>query len=224
MIKVHTGVYLIGGYGFTRPDDCLIYLLDGGEEMAMIDCGLGVSVPLLYRNIESLGLEKERLKYVVATHGHIDHIGGLAALKKQGVQVVAHAGDLPAIEENNPYLNAAVYYGVDYRPVKVDIVMREETMELSVGKVNLCLLHTPGHTPGSIAAYADIDGKRILFGQDVHGPFDRAWRSDIGQWRKSMQLLLDLQADILCEGHYGVMEGRERVEDFIRQHLRAHPV
>ncbi len=61
-----------------------------------------------------------------------------------------------------------------------------------------------GHTPGSIALTVDSDGQKILFGQDIHGPFNEAWGSDLEQWKHSMQVLLDLQAVILCEGHFGI--------------------
>jgi glyoxylase-like metal-dependent hydrolase (beta-lactamase superfamily II) len=49
----------------------------------------------------------------------------------------------------------------------------------------------------------DRDGQRILFGQDIHGPFLPAFGSDIAQWRTSMEMILALKPDILCEGHCG---------------------
>ena len=54
-------------------------------------------------------------------------------------------------------------------------------------------LHTPGHTPGSISLYLDREEKRVLFGQDIHGPFHAAFGSDIEEWKKSMQVLLALK-------------------------------
>jgi hypothetical protein len=62
--------------------------------------------------------------------------------------------------------------------------------------------------------FSDGD-RRVLFGQDLHGPFKSAWGSDIKQWQTSMKLVLALEADILCEGHYGVYRGRSAVRQFI---------
>jgi glyoxylase-like metal-dependent hydrolase (beta-lactamase superfamily II) len=63
---------------------------------------------------------------------------------------------------------------------------------------------------------------RVLFGQDIHGPFTKEFRSDIGQWRSSMHRLLELGADILCEGHFGIYKPRQRVERYIRGYLDQH--
>ena len=62
-----------------------------------------------------------------------------------------------------------------------------------------CTACIPRTYPGSIAVYVDIGGQRVLFGQDIHGPFMKEWGSDLAQWKQSMKLLA-LNADILCEG------------------------
>jgi glyoxylase-like metal-dependent hydrolase (beta-lactamase superfamily II) len=82
--------------------------------------------------------------------------------------------------------------------------------------------HSLGHTPGSIAVWLDRDGKRILFGQDIHGPFLPEFSSDIDQWRISMEKLLILKADALCEGHFGIFQPGDRVEAYIRKYLRQY--
>jgi len=73
-----------------------------------------------------------------------------------------------------------------------------------------------------MAVYLDRAGKRILFGQDIHGPFMSSFRSSIEDWKKSMERLIDLQADILCEGHFGIFQPREKVEQYIRSYLRQY--
>jgi glyoxylase-like metal-dependent hydrolase (beta-lactamase superfamily II) len=68
----------------------------------------------------------------------------------------------------------------------------------------------------------DRQGVRILFGQDIHGPFTKEFKSDISQWRSSMHKLLDLKADILCEGHFGIYKPKARVESYIKGYLDQH--
>lgn len=50
-------VYQIGGPGISSPEDCCVYLAEDGGELAVIDAGLGLSVPVLLENIRSLGFE-----------------------------------------------------------------------------------------------------------------------------------------------------------------------
>ena len=72
-----------------------------------------------------------------------------------------------------------------------------------MGDENVSFLHTPGHTPGSISPYVDADGKRILFGQDLAAPLLAEYDCDPEAWRRSMERLLELKADVLCDGHSG---------------------
>jgi hypothetical protein len=75
-----------------------------------------------------------------------------------------------------------------------------------------------------MAVYGDFGGRRILFGQDIHGPFMSAFRSNIHDWRVSMARLIALKADILCEGHYGIFQPADRVERYISSCLDRQDV
>jgi glyoxylase-like metal-dependent hydrolase (beta-lactamase superfamily II) len=63
------------------------------------------------------------------------------------------------------------------------------------------------------------DGLLVLFGQDVHGPLNDALRSVREDYVRSLEFMLSLDADILCEGHFGVFHGKESVRDFIESFL-----
>ena len=60
--------------------------------------------------------------------------------------------------------------------------------------------------------------KKVLFGQDLHGPFHKDFRSDLHAYQRSMEKLLDLEADILCEGHFGVFRPADEVRKYIERH------
>ncbi|MDD4161493.1 MAG: Zn-dependent hydrolase, partial [Methanothrix sp.] len=62
---------------------------------------------------------------------------------------------------------------------------------------------------------------RVLFGQDIHGPFSPAWGSDLTKWRTSMQKLIALNADVLCEGHAGIYRG-EMIRKYIESYLKRY--
>ena len=92
---------------------------------------------------------------------------------------------------------------------------------LTFGSYELKIIHIPGHTPGSIAPYIDITGKRVLFGQDIHGPYYPEWGADLANARASLRKLSDLNADILCEGHFGIYQPANEVERYIKEYLQS---
>ncbi len=213
-------VYQVGGDNLSRGEDCCVYLVESLGQGAVIDTGAGASADDILNNIEYSGFKLAEIRYIIITHGHIDHIGGLKTFKNRlQAEVIAHRLDLPAIEEARPELTAAPYYGVQYEGIKVDKVLSGDD-SLKLGDLTLNFLHTPGHTPGSMSVYLDTAGQRVLFGQDIHGPFAPEWGSDRRQWAASMHKLLELEADILCEGHFGIYSPASAVKEYIEGYLR----
>jgi glyoxylase-like metal-dependent hydrolase (beta-lactamase superfamily II) len=218
---VCNGIYQIGGSSLSHPSDCSIYIIDvGNSEYIMIDSGAGESYSELKQNIKSAGLPPERIKALILTHCHIDHIGAANYFKETyGCKIIAHKLDADAIEGRDKKATAASWYGVDYKPVTIDIVISGDSKIMQFGNLKFNLIHTPGHTPGSISVYCDISNQRVLFGQDIHGPFDPSFGSNMDDWKKSMNNLLSLEADIMCEGHFGVYKPKEEVKKYIEGYL-----
>jgi glyoxylase-like metal-dependent hydrolase (beta-lactamase superfamily II) len=215
-------VYVVGGSDLSAPEDAFVYLVDASSELVLVDTGVGYSASRIEDNIRSLGFEPARVWHIIATHCHIDHIGGLFAWKERyGSKIIAHELDRAGIEGENNALTAASMYGVDYKPVKVDTLLTGEAQDLTLGDMKFHFLHTPGHTPGSICVYIDTRDGRVLFGQDIHGPFSPDWGSNLQMWRASMQKLLALRADVLCEGHAGVYRG-DKVRKYIESYLKRY--
>ena len=219
--KVADRVWLVGGGDLSGPGDCLCYALDLGE-LVLIDCGVGPGWDRICENLHAAGPEPTSIAHLVLTHCHIDHAGAAAAVAADtGCAVIAHALDAPALEKGDRRRSAASWYGTSLAPVAVTRTVRGsgETMELPLGALHL--VHAPGHTPGSLVAWIDLDEPRgrtrLLFGQDVHGPLHNDFGSNHEDWQRSLRALLALEADVLCEGHYGVIRGRNEVRRFIEQ-------
>lgn len=216
-MRIWHDVYIIGGSEISHPNDCCVYLVDAGE-LVLIDAGAGQSFNRLVDNIHAFGFAPERLNSIIATHRHIDHIGALAEFKKEyGVKIIAHELDAPAIESGNG--TGADAYGVDYQPCPVDVKIDRAEHDLHYSRHDLKLIHIPGHTPGSMAVYVEITGKRILFGQDIHGPYEEKWGGNLGQAANSLEKLVDLKADMLCEGHFGIYQPGDRVKRYIESYI-----
>ncbi len=219
-LKICSGIYQVAGPDMTSGQDCCVYLICSEKEMALIDTGCGKAYKSMILNITRLGFEPEKIRTVLLTHCHIDHVGAAEFLRKDyGSKIIAHENDSPPLESGDQILTAAFLYGIRLKPMRIDYKIRGETEAIEVGKLTLNILHTPGHTPGSVSAFVDTGKLRVLFGQDIHGPFHPDFGSDIQLWRKSMQKLLKLQADILCEGHFGIYTTKDAVSTYINGYL-----
>jgi glyoxylase-like metal-dependent hydrolase (beta-lactamase superfamily II) len=215
--KIWEDVYLIGDSNISHSMDCCVYLVDAGE-LVMIDAGAGRSTDRFVDNIQILELMPEKLSTIIVTHAHIDHIGSLAEFKKRyNVKIIVHSLDSGNIETGDNV--GTEYYGIKYKPCPVDIKIHGENNSLNIGCHEFHMVHIPGHTPGSMAVFIDEGGKRVLFGQDIHGPYAPMWGSDPVKAVNSLEKLISLKADILCEGHYGIIRPAHAVENFIQGFL-----
>jgi hydroxyacylglutathione hydrolase len=107
---------------------------------------------------ESMGL---RIRYVVNTHGHADHTcGNSAILSKTGAELVVHKEDADQILRG---LNKAFTMVMGKRPSPKAHVMVKGGDFLKIGRTGLKVIHTPGHTPGSICLF----GEENLFTGDT---------------------------------------------------------
>ncbi|NPU84121.1 MAG: MBL fold metallo-hydrolase [Syntrophaceae bacterium] len=217
------GIWLVGGPDVSRSDDAAVFVIDFHGELVMIDSGAGGSSKVLQRNIEQAGLDPKAISTLILTHCHIDHIGSAPFFRDQfNCKILIHELDTEALEAGDPVRTAANWYETDFPPTRVDRRLKGEEEVLTFGGEELHCLHTPGHTPGSIVVWLDRNGKRVLFGQDIHGPFMSAFRSNINDWRASMKKILALEPDILCEGHFGIFEPKEQVAAYIHRYLRMN--
>lgn len=111
---------------------------------------------------EQLKESKLKIKYIVLTHGHFDHTGALAQLKKAtGAEVLIHAEDesmLSSDEHAQPFL---IESGAD--PCAADGTLKEGD-RIQFGQYSLEVLPTPGHTPGGISLLID---KMIFVGDTL---------------------------------------------------------
>lgn len=217
-------VYMVGDSAMTDSKDCSVYLIDVGD-LVLIDTGAGMSTDRIIANIESFSLNPAHISTIILTHCHIDHVGGALSLRQRfNAKTVMHEKEAAIVERGDAKMTAAHWYGINFKPLPIDLKLKGEEERLSFGNYAITCLHTPGHSPGSISAYIDIDGQRVLFGQDIHGPFLKEFGADMVAWTRSMELLLSLNADVLCEGHFGVYRPASAVHDYIERYLDEYGV
>jgi glyoxylase-like metal-dependent hydrolase (beta-lactamase superfamily II) len=222
--EIISGIYCVGGSELSHPQDAMVYLIKGEEATALIDAGAGKGSDVIWDNIQRVGVNPKDLTCLILTHGHVDHIGGASFFQERTqCLMIAHELDQEAIESGDPVLTASSWYGVSLPRLKIDRILTATIQELPIGRnEKLICLHTPGHTPGSISLYLDRQKQRVLFGQDIHGPFSKAFGSNLSDWQNSMEELLALKADILCEGHFGIYRPAPKVKTYIEQYMKQY--
>jgi glyoxylase-like metal-dependent hydrolase (beta-lactamase superfamily II) len=193
-------IYLVGSgeVGLSDPDDCHVYLLDGGSEYALIDAGCGTerSVAAILATMAADGLDPARLRTILLTHWHFDHSGGAASFREQhGCRVLIPAGERAYLEAGRGGIRASV---VDQSVEHGDTIR--------VGDLTLTAHCVPGHSEAITAYKVDTDAGRVLFAGDIVfasgiiGLINYPG-SDLTQYRDNIGRLAGLGIDALLPGH-----------------------
>lgn len=176
------------------------------------------------RILELLGRYKLSVKAIVSTHAHIDHVGGLAKLRQYtGAPVMMHCEDLPLY---NAMEIQAAFMGIR-TPELTDVdQLLKEGDALHWGSYQAHVIHTPGHTPGSLSLYMPKDAGKVMLKQPHLYAGDTLFAGSIGRtdlWGGSMdqimesltQKLMLLPEDTIVYPGHGEMTtiGREKASN-----------
>jgi hydroxyacylglutathione hydrolase len=178
----------------------------GGEVPVVIDPGHQHLVKGLIKQMEKDGLRPEDMRVAIATHGHPDHFEAVPIFAAGGAKVGLHADEEKFLKEVGNQFYAA--FGNEMPKVRIDFYLQEG--ELKLGDKTFQILHTPGHSPGSISLY--WPEKKALFTGDVVFPMG-VGRTDFPGGngmllRDSIERLARLDAEWLLSGHGEVIQGR----------------
>ncbi|MFF3751783.1 MBL fold metallo-hydrolase [Streptomyces sp. NPDC002018] len=183
------------------------------EELTLVDAGHRHAAPDIERAIRSLGASPEALRRIVLTHCHRDHVGAAGELaERYGAEVLAHRLDAPVVRGDLPVPEPALLdweiplyeHGLtvpEAPPTRVDREL-EDGDELDFGD-GARVVHTPGHTDGSIGVHLPRHG--VLFVGDtiasVGGIRLGVFHVDRERAQASMRRLVALAPSTVCYGH-----------------------
>ena len=148
------------GEGFSSNS----YLLVSGADAVLLDCS--VEPEIVINELEKQGAS---LRYIILTHGHFDHICSLDTLReKAGIPAYIHKGDadMPADSHKNAF---SIFFGQE-RSYRTPEKILNDGDVLTLGDEQIRVLHTPGHTEGSVCF---LCGEKILITGDTL--FDRGF-------------------------------------------------
>ena len=179
----------------TSPIGTNTYLVSENGRGILIDVGSDGEDLYLYALKEGITLEA-----VLLTHGHFDHANGCAELQQKGIKIYIHEADA---EKLYTYKGMAAFAGVKLNAFKADEFVEDgETLSLMGKKINV--LHTPGHSKGSVCYVIDDSvfcGDTLFCGS--YGRYD-FYDGDLNELKNSAKKIFSLNGDYkLYPGHGG---------------------
>lgn len=215
---------MIGNVHYVGTDGLASYLITSPQGHILVDAVMPESTSQIKASIEKLGFKITDIKYVVNTHAHIDHTGGLAELKQ------ASGGQMVGGEADKPLLEGGYYPGdednamLKFPPVKVDRTVREGD-KVTVGDVTLTARETPGHSPGCTSwefAVKDGDATRtalifcsgtVALNRLVGNP---TYTGIVADYKKTFARAKDMKVDVLLAPHpemYNMADKRAKLTE-----------
>jgi len=228
--KLTTRVYLFKGIWGTGVWGANVFLLVD-KSLTLVDTGFKGKSGQILKEVRQLGYSPSDIANIVITHHHADHIGSLAALKKiTGAKVFAHPADAPYIDGRLPQPGPAKPGWLDkaltplYKlgmttPVAVDILINDGDELPVLGGIRV--LHTPGHTQGSIPLF--LPQERLIIAGDVLANRFRlslpskAFTVDLAQEINSIKKVTSLDFDVIGFGHGSPLlhKARQSIINFV---------
>ena len=185
-----------------------VYLLIEGDELIVIDTGTAGNAKKIISYLQKIGRQPSNVSTIVLTHFHMDHAGSVKELKDlTNAKVAVHAEDADYVSGKRPLpkpknvLFRAVSSFIKFTPVQPDTILEDND---KIGQ--LTVIHTPGHTLGSIALLDEA--KKVLFagdalrfdGKKLSGPPEQ-FTLDPNKAKESIGKISALSFDIMLCGH-----------------------
>ncbi|MEW6069294.1 MAG: MBL fold metallo-hydrolase [Candidatus Thermoplasmatota archaeon] len=187
--------------------DSNVYLICAKEAL-LIDTGTGQGIHFkrLVENIEKVRSLKEITK-IILTHCHFDHSGGAGKLQNlTKAEILIHELDLSAVKRGDNVITGARAFGGSQEPLNAKMIGEE----LDFNDLKLQIIHTPGHTKGSISIY-EKSTKSLFCGDTVFADSATGrWDLPTGNYEDlyaSVKKLLQLDIENLYPGHGRFVEG-----------------
>ncbi len=201
------------------------FFVEHDGQVALIDGGIRGSHPSVLGALAALGKSPAVIDQLIATHTHLDHVGGFARLRRlSSARVAVHEAEARFMDGSTPYQNpfshplvawlaAPFLVPITAPPVPVDRILKDGDRFDLLGGTEV--VHTPGHTAGSISLYLPAHGVLIV-GDAMEARCGRLsgpmgiFTADMAQAHASIKRISSLDVETLCFSHFPPMRGGVR--------------
>ena len=214
-VRIFANVYHVGTCGITA----LLVVSDAGH--VLLDTGTEAAAPQVAANITALGFELDDVEWIVTSHEHHDHVGGVAELKRlTGARLAARAAARRPLETGVPDWRdpqAATLQSFPGAPVDRTMQNGEH---LVLGPLDLTLHATPGHSPGSTTwSWRACEGRTcrtVVYADSATAVSAAGFRFSgvptyVAAFRRSLAKIAALECDILITPHPGASALHQRL-------------
>ncbi len=213
--KLFGNAYYVGSHGLSSV------LLTSSQGHVLIDGDVPESVPMIAESIRKLGFKITDVKYIVNSHTHFDHAGGIPGLQKlSGATVMASTWSAEALKTGGGAKDDPQYSPVrQFEPVaKVQVI--EDNAVLKLGSIAMTAHYTPGHTPGGTTwTWQSCEGERcmnMVYADSLNAIGSNTYKfSDPiprGYFERSFKVFENLRCDIIVSAHPEVSGLWDRLE------------
>ena len=214
-VRIHGNTYLVGTCGISS------ILITGEEGHILIDGGTENGAELIADNIRSLGFQLTDIKYLLHSHEHIDHVGGIARLQQlTGAQLVASTNAAAVFETGTPGPgDPQAGMHPPFPAARVDRIIKDGEF-VRLGNLKLTAFETKGHTHGALTwQWVSCDGGvcRMMVYADSLSPVSRDdYRfldhpGALEAFRASIKKVGELECEILLTPHPSASSMKERM-------------
>jgi len=160
---------IAGNLYYVGNRDVSAHLIDTGQGLILLDTAFPQTVYLLLESIRRLGYDPQDIRAIVHCHGHYDHFGGTRAIVElTGAQTALGWQDVEILT-HRPELSWAPEYGVAfYECFAVDRPLSDGDV-IAQGNTSIECVHIPGHTPGAMAYFFQVEDEGQVYTAGIHG-------------------------------------------------------
>jgi glyoxylase-like metal-dependent hydrolase (beta-lactamase superfamily II) len=193
-------------------NNCNTYLIDASVR-TLIDPGHVQHFGHVEAGLAELGLGLDEIGLVLVTHAHPDHMEAVRLFRERSAKIAMHPMAWQLIESFGPMIDP----NLDVSALRPDLFLEEGRP--TAGGANLEVIHTPGHSPGSVSLY--WPGEKALFCGDLIFR-DGIGRTDIpggdgSRLKESIRRVAEMDIELLLPGHGEVIKGKSAVRNNFKQ-------
>lgn len=213
--KIYGNSYYVGTCGISA------ILITGNDGHILIDSGTGNSAAIILHNIQSLGFDPRKVKTILHSHEHHDHVGGFAKIQTAtGAKIISSEAARGTLETGKISADDP-QFGThdDMEPVKVDDVIMHDQI-ITMGSIQITAIETPGHSPGALSwTWQECENGQCLslvYADSLSPISSDTYRfSDhpqyVSQYRRGLAHIAKLQCDILLTPHPSASQMIDRI-------------